>query len=194
MTIETSKSSETVSGAVARKTGFVEGMSAGGVFTVTCYDSNGNQKWVDIAPNLVVNTGLQDMNTKYFSGSSYTATWYVGLVGNTSSNTTFSGGDTLASHTGWTELTPGTAYSGNRKAATFGAATLADPSNINNASSTASFTISANATVSGAFLTNVATGTSGLLFSVSDFQSPGDRQVVNGDVLNVTYSFNLDAS
>lgn len=191
MTIETSKSSETVSGAVARKTGFVEGMSAGGVFTVTCYDSNGNQKWVDIAPNLVVNTGLQDMNTKYFTGSSYTATWYIGLVGNTSSNTTFSGGDTLASHAGWEE---NTSYSGNRKAATFGAATLADPSNINNSSSTASFTMNANATISGAFLANVATGTSGTLFSVSDFQSPGDRQVVNGDVLNVTYSFNLDAS
>ena len=191
MTIETSKSSETVSGAVARKTGFVDGMSAGGVFTVTCYDKDGNQKWVDIAPNLVVNTGLQDMNTKYFTGSSYTATWYIGLVGNTSSNTTFSGGDTLASHAGWEENSN---YAGNRKAATFGAATLADPSNINNSSSTASFTMNANATISGAFLANVATGTSGTLFSVSDFQSPGDRQVVSGDVLNVTYSFNLDAS
>ena len=191
MTIETSKSSETVSGAVARKTGFVEGMSAGGVFTITCYSSNGQEKWVDIAQNLVVNTGLQDMNNKYFSGSGYTAAWYIGLVNNTSASTTFSGGDTLASHAGWDE---NSSYSGNRKAATFGAATLADPSNINNASSTASFTMTANATISGAFLTNVATGTSGLLFSVSDFQTPGDRTVVSGDVLNVTYSFNLDAS
>jgi hypothetical protein len=191
MTIETSKSSETVSGAVARKTGFVEGMSAGGVFTITCYSSDGQEKWVDIAQNLVVNTGLQDMNNKYFSGSGYTAAWYIGLVNNTSASTTFSGGDTLASHAGWDE---NSSYSGNRKAATFGAATLADPSNINNASSTASFTMTANATISGAFLTNVATGTSGLLFSVSDFQTPGDRTVVSGDVLNVTYSFNLDAS
>lgn len=191
MSIETSKTSETVGAAVKRKTGFAEGASGGGVFTVTCYDSNGNEKWVEIAPNLVVNTGLQDMNTKYFSGSSYTATWYVGLVGNTASNTTFSGGDTLDSHAGWEENSN---YSGNRKAATFGAATLADPSNINNSSSTASFTMNANATISGAFLANVATGTSGTLFSVSDFQSPGDRQVVSGDVLNVTYSFNLDAS
>jgi hypothetical protein len=140
---------------------------------------------------LVVNTGLQDMNNKYFSGSGYTAAWYIGLVNNTSASTTFSGGDTLASHAGWYE---NSSYSGNRKAATFGAATLADPSNINNASSTASFTMTANATISGAFLTNVATGTSGLLFSVSDFQTPGDRTVVSGDVLNVTYSFNLDAS
>jgi hypothetical protein len=131
------------------------------------------------------------MNTQFFTGSTYTAAWYIGLVNGTSASTTFSGGDTLASHVGWGE---NTSYTGNRKAATFGAATLADPSNINNASSTASFTMNANATISGAFLANVATGTSGLLFSVSDFQTPGDRTVVSGDVLNVTYSFNLDAT
>ncbi len=191
MSIETSKTSETVGAAVERKTGFAEGASGGGVFTVTCYDSNGNEKWVEIAPNLVVNTGLQDMNTKFFAGSAYTAAWYLGLVNGTSSSTTYSGGDTLASHAGWDE---NTSYTGNRKAVTFGAATLADPSNINNASSAASFTMNANATIAGAFLVNVATGTSGTLFSVSDFQSPGDRTVVSGDVLNITYSFNLDAS
>ncbi len=191
MTIEKSKTSETVGGSVARKVGFAETSGAGGVFTVTCHDSEGNQKWVDICPNLVVNTGLQDMNSKYFTGSAYTAAWYIGLVNGTSASTTFSGGDTLASHVGWTE---NSSYTGNRKAVTFGAATLADPSNINNASSTASFTMSANATIAGAFVTNVATGTSGLLFSEADFQSPGDRTVVSGDVLNVTYSFNLDAS
>jgi hypothetical protein len=191
MGIENSKSSEIVAGTTARKTGFVENMSAGGAFTITCLDKDGNEKWVDIAPNLVVNTGLQDMNTKFFSGSAYTAAWYVGLVNNTSASTTFSGGDTLASHAGWAE---NTSYSGNRKAATFGTATLADPSNINNSSSTASFTMNANATIAGAFLTNVATGATGLLFSESDFQSPGDRTVVSGDVLLVTYSFNLDAT
>jgi hypothetical protein len=183
--------SETVNGAVERKTGFAENASAGGVFTVTCFDKDGNEKWVEIAPNLVVNVGLQDMNTKFFSGSAYTAAWYVGLVNGTSASTTFSGGDTLASHAGWDENSN---YTGDRKAATFGAATLADPSNINNASSTASFTMNANATIAGAFLANVATGTSGILFSVSDFQAPGDRTVVSGDVLNVTYSFNLDAT
>ena len=191
MTIEKSKANDTVNGSVARKNGFNESMSAGGVFTVTCYDSDGKEKWVDICPNLVVNVGLQDMNNKYFTGSSYTAAWYIGLVNGTSASTTFSGGDTLASHAGWDE---NSSYSGNRKALSFGAATLADPSNINNASSAASFTMNANATIAGAFVANVATGTSGTLFSVSDFQSPGDRTVVSGDVLNITYSFNLDAS
>lgn len=190
MSIEKSKSSEKISADVARKEGFVEGLSAGGVFTVTCVDKNGNEKWVDIAPNLVVNTGLQAMNTQFFTGSAYTAAWYIGLVNGTAVSTTFSGGDTLATHAGWTE---NTSYAGTRKAASFGAATLADPSNINNSSSSASFTMNANATIAGAFLANVTSGTTGLLFSAADFQSPGDRTVVSGDVLNVTYSFNLDA-
>jgi hypothetical protein len=191
MTIEKSKSSETVSANTERKTGFAEGASGGGVFTVTCYDSEGNQKWVDMGSNLVVNTGLQDMNTRYFRGSSYTAAWYIGLINNTSASTTFSGGDTLPTHPGWDE---NASYSGTRPQVTFGNATLADPSNINNSASLATFTMTANATIAGAFLCNVPSGTSGLLFSEADFQAPGDRTVVTGDVLNVTYSFNLDAT
>lgn len=191
MSIEKSNAGEMVSASVERSGGHHESMKAGGVFTVTCQDANGNEKWVEIVPNLVVNTGLQDMNTKFFTGSTYSAAWYVGLVNGAATSSTFSGGDTLASHAGWDE---NSSYSGNRKQAVFGAATLADPSNINNASSAASFTMTANATICGAFLTNVASGTSGLLFSVADFQSPGDRTVVVGDVLNVTYSFNLDAA
>jgi hypothetical protein len=191
MSNEKSKSSEKISGDVVRKEGFVEGLSSGGVFTITCIDKDGHEKWVNIAPNLVVNTGLQSMNTQFFTGSAYTAAWYIGLVNGTSATTTFSGGDTLATHAGWTENTD---YVGNRKAASFGAATLADPSNINNSASAASFTMNATANIAGAFLANVASGTSGLLFSAADFQAPGDRSVVSGDVLNITYSFNLDAA
>ena len=193
---ETSKTSEAVSSAVIRKSDFVHNAFAGGVFTVTCRDKDGNLKWEESNPNLVVNVGLQDMNTKYFTGTTYTAAWYLGLVTGPASGTTFSASDTLASHGatgsgGWTEDTN---YSGNRKACTFGTATTADPSVITNALNTASFTMNATTTIAGAFLTNVATGTSGILFSVSDFQSPGDRAVINGDVLLVTYTFNLDAT
>jgi hypothetical protein len=48
--------------------------------------------------------------------------------------------------------------------------------------------------VAGAFLTNVDSGTSGILFSEANFQAPGDRTVVSGDTLNVTYTFSLDAA
>jgi len=190
MGIETSKTSDSVSGAVIRKSNFVHSAAAGGVFTVTCRDKDGNLKWEESNPNLVVNQGLQDMNAKYFVGSAYTAAWYLGLVTGPASGTTFAAGDTLASHAGWTEDTN---YAGSRKACTFGTATTADPSVITNSLNTASFTMNATTTIAGAFLTNVASGTSGILFSASDFQSPGDRAVVNGDVLVVTYTFNLDA-
>ena len=166
-------------------------MMAGGVYHVQCFDKDGNLKWEDKAHNLVVNQGLKDMNDKYFSGAAYTAAWYLGLVTGPGSGTTFAAGDTLASHAGWTEFTN---YSGNRGAVTFGAATTADPSVITNPSPV-QFTITgAGGTVAGAFLASVATGTSGILFSESDFQSPGDRAVVSGDVLNVTYQFSLDAA
>lgn len=191
MATEISKTSDSVSGAVIRKNDFVHNAFAGGVFTVTCRDKDGNLKWEETSPNLVVNTGLQDMNAKYFVGSSYTAAWYLGLVTGPSSGTTFAAGDTLASHAGWTE---NTSYSGTRKACTFGTATTADPSVITNSLNTASFTMNATTTIAGAFLTNVASGTSGILFSASDFQAPGDRAVINGDVLLVTYTFNLDAT
>jgi hypothetical protein len=77
---------------------------------------------------------------------------------------------------------------------TMGAATEADPSVIATASAV-SFTISGSGgTVAGAFLCTVSSGTSGVLFSEADFQSPGDRVVVSGDTLNVTYTFSLDAA
>ena len=150
-------------------------------------------KWVAKSPNLVVNVGLADMNDKYFSGSGYTAAWYIGIYGAASSNDP-AAGDTMASHSGWTEVT---AYSqATRPAATFGSATVADPSVIDNSGSPAAFSINATTTVGGAFLTSDDTksGTTGILFSASDFQSPGDRSVVSGDTVNVTYTFSLDAA
>ena len=168
-----------------------ESMRAGGVFHVQCFDQEGNLKWEDKSHNLVVNQGLKDMNDKYFSGSTYTAAWYLGLITGPGSGTTFAAGDTLASHAGWTEFTN---YSGSRGAISFGAATLADPSVITNGTAVQFSITGAGGTVAGAFLSSVATGTSGILFSESDFQSPGDRVVVSGDVLNVTYQFSLDAA
>ena len=185
------KSVDLVGASVQKNQDAFEGAKGGGVFTVTCFDKDGNLKWEEKAHNLVVNEGLADMNDKYFSGSGYTAAWYLGLVTGPGSGNTYAAGDTLASHSGWTENTD---YSGNRKAATFGSATVADPSVIDNSGSVAVFAITGTATIAGAFLASVDTGTSGILFSVSNFQSPGDRSVTSGDTLNVTYQFSLDAA
>lgn len=165
-------------------------LGAGGVFHVQCFDADGNLKWEVEKHNLVVNVGLQDMNAKYFTGSAYTAAWYIGLYGAGSTNNP-AASDTMSSHAGWTEVT---AYSqATRPAATFGVPTTANPSVATNSASPASFTINATTTVGGAFLTsnNTKSGTTGTLFSAVDFSAPGDRSVVSGDVLQVTYSFSL---
>jgi hypothetical protein len=191
MLIAKSEGADNVSSSLIARTGASEGMQAGGVFHVQCLDKDGNLKWETTKHNLVVNQGLQDMNTKYFKGSAYTAAWFLGLVTGPGSGTTFAAADTLASKA-WTEFTN---YSGARKTVTFGTATTADPSVIDNSASPAAFTISgAGGVVAGAFLCSVSSGTSGILFSESDFQSPGDRTVVAGDTLNVTYTFSLDAA
>ena len=191
MHTEKSSAQDIVSAGIAVRPQSAEGVGAGGVYTVVCHDANGNMKWSDSFHNLVVNQGLQDMNSKYFSGSGYTAAWYLGLVTGPGSGTAFAAGDTLASHAGWTE---NTAYTGNRKAATFGTATTADPSVISNSASPAVFTMSSNAqTIAGAFLCSVSSGTSGILFSAGDFTG-GDKFVDSGDTLTVTYTFSLDAA
>lgn len=188
---EKANSADSMAAGLVAKTGFGEMAKGGGVFRVQCFDKDGNLKWEDQMHNLVVNQGLQDMNTKYFSGSGYTAAFYLGLVTGPGSSTVYAAADTLASHAGWTEFTD---YSGSRKAVTFGTATTADPSVISNSGSPSSFSITGTGTVAGAFLCTVASGTSGVLFSEADFQSPGDRNVVSGDTLNVTYTFSLDAA
>lgn len=165
---------------------------AGGVYKIQCVGADGQVKWEEEMHNLVVNQGLQSMVSVYLDGATQITSWYIGLITGPGSGTTIAAADTLASHAGWTEFTN---YTGTRKAATFGTATTADPSVINNSASPASFSISgAGGTVAGAFLASVDSGTSGTLFSASDFQSPGDRVVVSGDTLNVTYTFSLDAA
>lgn len=190
---EISKATDKVSGAVIQGGAAGEGVGAKGFYTVKCHDANGNLKWEEAIPNLVVNVGLQDMNTKYFSGSSYTAAWYLGLYGSGSTNNP-AASDTMGSHAGWTEVT---AYSqSTRPACTFGTASTANPSVIDNSGSPAVFSINGTTTVGGAFLTsnNTKGGATGTLFSAADFSSPGDRSVVSGDTLTVTYSFSLTAT
>jgi hypothetical protein len=190
MPIAKSKMGETVQAGVGKAANEEARVGLGGVFTVQCFGPDGVLKWEDQFHNLVVNQGLQDLNTKYFKGSAYTAAWYLGLVTGPGSGTTYAAGDTLASHAGWTEFTN---YSGTRKAVTFGTATTADPSVIDNSASPSSFLISgAGGTVAGAFLCSVTSGTSGVLFSEGDFTG-GDKIVANGDTINVTYTFSADA-
>ena len=168
-----------------------EGLKATGRFLIECYDKDGKLKWTDESKNLVVNVGLQYMAGTALDGSTARiTTWYLGLYGAASSNNP-AAGDTMSSHAGWTEVTD---YSeSTRPTATFVAATTANPSVVTNSASKAQFTMNNTVTVGGAFLTsdNTKGGTTGTLFSAKDFSSPGDRNVVSGDVVLVTYTFSL---
>ena len=195
MSTETSKAQDIVSAGLITNPVSVDSVGAGGVYTVTCVGPDGVEKWSDTFHNLVMNGGLANMNSVYFASGTQTTTWYLGLVTGPGSGTTYSAGDTLASHGatgsgGWTENTD---YSGNRKAVTFGSATTANPSVITNSGSPSVFAITGTATIAGAFLASVASGTSGVLFSAGDFTG-GDKSVASGDTLNVTYTFSLTAT
>jgi hypothetical protein len=190
---DNTQAADTTSCGLIKSGAAAESSTGGGVFRLECRDAQGNIKWTAENHNLVVNGGLQDMLTQYFTGSGYTATWYVGIYGEAVSNDP-AATDTMASHTGWTEVT---AYSqATRPAAVFGVATTANPSVINNSAAPATFSINGTTVVGGAFLTsdNTKGGTTGVLFSAADFQAPGDRSVVSGDTLTVTYQYSQTAT
>ena len=190
MLTEKSIMSDQVASTVTLGSQSVDTAVATGVYKIQCHDAQGNLKWEAESKNLVVNVGLQDMNAKYFTGSAYTAAWYIGLYGAGATNTP-AASDTMSSHAGWTE---NTGYSNaTRPACTFGTPTTANPSVATNSASPASFTINATSTVGGAFLVSNSTkgGTTGTLYSAADFGSPGDRSVANADVLTVTYTLSL---
>jgi hypothetical protein len=192
MPIAKSTMAESIQAGVGKTAQDQEKGGFGGVFTITCFDANGNLKWEDKFHNLVVNVGLQYLNDTFFDGLAYDAGWFLGLV-NGGTTPTYAAGDTLSSHAGWTELAAGTVYSGSRKSVTFGSASLGDPSTITNSASPSVFNILASATIAGAFLTDASSGTSpGILFSVGNFTG-GNKIVANGDTVNVTYTFNADA-
>jgi hypothetical protein len=192
MTTEKLKATDHVSSGLIAGTRSSEQAKATGVYHIECRDKDGNLKWAADSKNLVVNEGLQYMAGTGLTSVSQITSWYLGLYGAGASNTP-AATDTMSSHIGWTEIVP---YSNaTRVAATFVTATTANPSVVTNAASPATFTINATATVGGAFLTSSSTksGTTGTLFSAADFASPGDRSVVSGDILSVTYTFSLAA-
>ena len=165
-----------------------EGAVAVGRYKLECRDAEGNIKWVVEEDNLVVNVGLQYMAGTALTSTAQITTWYLGLI--TGPGVTTNAADTMSSK-GWTEFV---GYSNaTRVAPTLTAATNANPSVVTNSGSPANFNINATGTVGGAFLTSgsAKSGTTGTLFSEKAFSSPGDRSVVSGDIIAVTYTFSL---
>lgn len=190
MTIEKIKATDVVSSGLSCNTKAGEAAQATGIYYVECRDKDGNLKWEAQSKNLVVNVGLEYMAGTALTSVSQITTWYLGLYGAGASNAP-AAGNTMSSHSSWTEDVN---YSNaTRVVATLAAATTANPSVVTNSASPAIFNINGSTTIGGAFLTSgsAKSGTAGTLFSAADFGSPGDRVVVSGDTLTVTYTFSL---
>lgn len=152
----------------------------GGFFEVWCYGPDGKLKWKDTAKNVVTNEGLDHILDVVLHAATQEATWYVGLTDGTPTLTS-AASHTMASHTGWAEVTD---YTGDRKEYVEAAASS---QSITNSASKASYSINATVTVGGAFLTSDATGTAGILLCVAAFTG-GDKSADNGDTLEVQYT------
>lgn len=181
---ETAKATDAATASLVAGTGANETISVTGNYTVECFDASGNLKWSEHIKNLVVTAGKNNMLDTYFSGSSYNAAWYLGLVDGASSPT-YNAADVMSSHAGWSEFT---SYSeSTRPAPSWGSA-----SSGSKATTATSFSISGSGTVAGAFMTtnNTKSGTTGTLYSAGNFTG-GSRTVSSGDTLNVTYTATL---
>ena len=171
-----------------------EGMGVEGFYQVECHDAQGNLKWNEEFPNLVVAIGKQLMLDTLLKGSSYSVVGpFLGLIGN---STTFAAADTMASHS-WTEFVNYTVGgSAVRGTAVFASSTStgSTPSNVTTSAATAIvYTITgAGGTVYGCFLVtgtgavNTQSSTAGTLYSEGNFAVA--KAVTVGDTVSVTYS------
>jgi len=144
-------------------------------------------KWVEEFDNLVTTVGKNDMLDKYLAGSSYTAAWYIGLIGLTSYTTGAAVGDTMASHAGWVEDVE---YSQTARPTTSWAAAANGSKAL---SAACVYSINGDGTtIKGCFLNTISTkgGTTGTMFSAGLFTG-GDKILANGDTLNVSYTATL---
>lgn len=176
--------------------GAMESLGMVGSYHVECRDKDGNLKWEEAFPNLVVAVGKELMLDTLLSGTSYTTVGpFLGLISGASP--TFDATDTMASHGGWTEFTAYTVGgSAVRGTASFASATSsgASPSNVTSKAATAIvYTITGGGgTVGGCFLVtgtgavNTQSSTAGTLYSAGAF---GTAKVTTaGDTVSVTYS------
>jgi hypothetical protein len=171
-----------------------EGMGVDGHYYVECRDTNGNLKWTEEFPNLVVAIGKQLMlDTLLRTSGTYTTVGpFLGLINN---STSFAAADTMTSKT-WTELTTYTVGgSAVRGTAVFAASTSSGttPSNVTTSTATSiTYTMTGSATVYGCFLVtgtgavSTISSTAGTLYSEGNFSTA--KTVTSGDTVSVTYS------
>ena len=173
-----------------------EGMGVEGFYHVECRDAQGNLKWAEEFPNLVVQAGKQLMLDTLLKGSSYSVVGpYLGL---TNASLTPAATDTMTTLVGGGKEFINYTVGGSaiRGTAVFGSATSSGttPSNVTTSSATAiTYTITgAGGTVYGCFLvtgsgaSSTLSNTGGTLYSEGNFTTA--KTTTAGDTVSVTYS------
>lgn len=154
-----------------------------GIFHVEAY--RGDKLLLSESFNATTNEGLNNMLGVTFHGDTQQSSWYSFLIGS-SGYTGLAAGDTMASHTGWTETV---AYSETtRQQWTCGAPAS---KSITNATAM-TYTISVdNTVVKGIGVTsdNTKSGTAGKLWATGLFSA--DQTFLSGDQLKITYTVNI---
>lgn len=171
-----------------------ERLQAIGLFHAKCIDEHGEIRWEDDFPNTVMTAGKNVMLDAALAGSAYTVVGpYMGLI-SSASYSAISAADTMASHSGWLEAGNANAptYTAPRKTAAWSSASAGAKA----LSAALSFAITGTGTIKGVFLvffTGAVTtidNTSGTLLSAGLFTG-GDRAVLSGDTVQVSYSMAL---
>lgn len=162
-----------------------------GRFVAELLDKDGNLKWRDEFDNTVMTVGKNLALDTFLAGSAYTVTGpFMGLISSVSYSA-IAAADTMSSHAGWTEAgaTNAPTYTAPRKTCAWSAASAGSKA----LSAALNFAFTGSGTVKGAFLAygtgavSTIDNTSGTLLSAGLF-SGGDRAVISGDQLNVSYS------
>lgn len=168
-----------------------------GYYHVVCHDKDGNLKWEEEFPNLVVQGGKELMFDTFLKGSSYSVTGpFLGL---TNQSLTPSATDTMTTlvttlSAEFTNYTVG--GSPVRGTAVFGVASSAGSTPTNVTTSTAAsityLITGAGGTIYGCFLVlgsgavNTQSSTAGTLYSEGNFTAA--KVTTAGDTVTVTYS------
>ena len=186
---------ETSGASLIRAGEIVEDTRLHGIFEVECFDKDGNLKWKDTIENVVTYVGKNLALDTYLAGSGYTVVGpFMGLISSVSYGAGPVIGDTMASHSGWTEAgaTNAPTYTAPRKTCAWSAAASGSKS----LSAALAFVFTGAGTVKGCFLVygtgalSTIDNTAGTLYSAGLFTG-GDKAVVSTDTLNVSYTASL---
>jgi len=161
----------------------IDRVSMAGVFCVK-HIRDGLVLAEHVLRNTITNIGKTDMLNDYLgTGGIAGGQWFFGLIDNATFSST-NVADTLASHSGWTELFN---YPGNRLAWPAGTAA----NKIIDSTGDAVFTFNATGSVKGFLVASVPSGTGGILWSTVTLAAPttvavGDKYVVSSYRVTVT--------